>query len=229
MIGFVGKFESILGSSDAAKELELARSNPSMLIFGANRRRWLVNPKIFSGHPFLSGPLEEIAVNFNRTWKAVLSTINTTVIHAFPNFQNGSRILQALFTRLVVYYQSFVDLWQRRFGPDGAGAGGVVPVNLQTVLVELKVRFSRDRDGHATQRCRQSLSIGPAASNHVNFQKSIAAIPFCFHVVEYPDFLCSSPADDVTFVVFQCCQLRKIVIFLVGVQALPPTLFLISS
>lgn len=86
--------------------------------------------------------LEELAANFNRTWKNVLAAVNSTVIHAFPNFQNGSRVLQALFTRLVVYYQSFVELWQRRFG---AARPNVEPVAVQAVLLELKVRGKPSR------------------------------------------------------------------------------------
>ena len=107
---------------------------------------------IILSRPWLES-LEEIAAHFNRTWKTVLASINTTVIHAFPNFQNGSRILQALFTRLVVYYQSFTELWQRRFGPNKAGTS---PVNLQTVLMELKVG----------PRIRRNVLDVFAASNH---------------------------------------------------------------
>ena len=80
--------------------------------------------------------VEDIASNFNRTWKNVLSSVNSTVIHAFPNFQNGSRVLQTLFTRLVVYYQSFFDLWQRKFA---TSKPVTEPVAVQTVLMELKV------------------------------------------------------------------------------------------
>ncbi|KAI9016791.1 Sac2 family-domain-containing protein [Hyaloraphidium curvatum] len=115
LIAFVTKFESVLTSPDTAKEEELARSN--------------------------ARSLEEIAAAFNRTWKNVLAGVNTTVIHAFPNFQNGSRVLQSIFTRLVVYYQNFLDLWQRRFGSQKPS---VAPVNLQTVLLELKVAASEE-------------------------------------------------------------------------------------
>jgi hypothetical protein len=81
-----------------------------------------------------------VANDFNTNWKPALGSLNQSIMKSFSNFQTGTRILQKALTDLVVYYQRFIGLWEKRFG--GGLSGGrmpkAAPIGLQSVLVEIK-------------------------------------------------------------------------------------------
>ncbi|KXS13007.1 Vps52-domain-containing protein [Gonapodya prolifera JEL478] len=79
--------------------------------------------------------LELIASDFNSIWKTAISEVNQSVLQSFPNLTNGVRVLQAVLTRLIVYYRQFLEIWQRRFTARGTS---VSPVGLQVVMLEIK-------------------------------------------------------------------------------------------
>ncbi len=45
--------------------------------------------------------------NFNAGWKTALDSINQEVLSSFPNFKNGTQILQQTLTQFVQYYHRF--------------------------------------------------------------------------------------------------------------------------
>ena len=53
------------------------------------------------------GDVLKIIQNFNRDWKASLDEINNDVLSIFPNFKNGTNILQQILTTFVQYYHRF--------------------------------------------------------------------------------------------------------------------------
>ncbi|KAJ3216643.1 Vacuolar protein sorting-associated protein 52 [Dinochytrium kinnereticum] len=85
---------------------------------------------------------ERIASEFNNSWKATISTLNTTIGQAFPNFKNGARILHSVLTQMLLYYKRFMILWEKRFTGKGRR---VHPVGIQTVMAEIKKMW---RAGH---------------------------------------------------------------------------------
>ncbi|RKO84574.1 Sac2 family-domain-containing protein, partial [Blyttiomyces helicus] len=82
-----------------------------------------------------TGKFESVATDFNNTWKTALTTINSSVMQSFPNFQNGARILHSAFTQLLLYYRRFLTVWDKRFGNRKQS---VQPVGMQSVMVEIK-------------------------------------------------------------------------------------------
>ncbi|KAJ3029343.1 hypothetical protein HK097_005818, partial [Rhizophlyctis rosea] len=78
---------------------------------------------------------EKLATHFSTTHKQAITTINTSIMQSFPNFQNGARILQAAFTQLLLYYKRFLNVWDRRFG---GKKQRVAPIGMQSVMVEIK-------------------------------------------------------------------------------------------
>jgi hypothetical protein len=76
-----------------------------------------------------------IANDFNQRWKAVIQILYDNISQTFPNFQNGARILHMCLARLLVYYKTFLGIWEKQFG---SGKTKVVPVGLQSLLVEIK-------------------------------------------------------------------------------------------
>jgi len=81
---------------------------------------------------------EKVAGDFNTSWKPAINTINSSVIQSFPNFQNGSRILHVVLTHLLLYYKRFLVLWEKRFTGASKKVGGVFPIGVQAVMVEIK-------------------------------------------------------------------------------------------
>ncbi|KAI8927959.1 Sac2 family-domain-containing protein [Entophlyctis helioformis] len=78
---------------------------------------------------------ERIAAEFNNTWKSSINAMNNSIIQAFPNFQNGARILHAALTQLLLYYRRFLTCWERRFN---GIKPKVQPVGIQSLMVEIK-------------------------------------------------------------------------------------------
>ncbi|KAJ3302058.1 Vacuolar protein sorting-associated protein 52 [Kappamyces sp. JEL0829] len=79
--------------------------------------------------------LEKLAVDFNTNWKPSIEKIHEDLTKVFPNFKNGAHVLHATLAALVLYYKRFLTVW------DVACKGvktKVVPIGIQTVLVEIK-------------------------------------------------------------------------------------------
>lgn len=58
----------------------------------------------------LRAEFEQVTVllrNFNSGWKKALDSINQEVLGSFPNFKNGTNILQQTLTQFVQYYHRF--------------------------------------------------------------------------------------------------------------------------
>ena len=48
-----------------------------------------------------------VILAFNGKWKTALDEINKEVLNSFPNFKNGTNILQQALTQFVQYYHRF--------------------------------------------------------------------------------------------------------------------------
>jgi hypothetical protein len=77
--------------------------------------------------------LDFISQEFNQKWKQSLQNIHDSIIQAFPNFQNGARVLHIALTQYVLYYKSFVSVVD-----SFRGKTKVSTVGIQTVLVEIR-------------------------------------------------------------------------------------------
>lgn len=51
--------------------------------------------------------IERIVRTFSAEYKRAIEALNSDVVVSFPNFKNGTAILQAVLTQLIVYYQRF--------------------------------------------------------------------------------------------------------------------------
>jgi hypothetical protein len=78
---------------------------------------------------------EKVASEFNNTWKSSIAEINGSILQAFPNFQNGARILHSALTQILLFYKRFLTLWEKKFTGKGRR---VHPVGIQSVMVEIK-------------------------------------------------------------------------------------------
>jgi hypothetical protein len=78
---------------------------------------------------------EKICTEFNASWKNHLQTINGSVVQSFPNFQNGTRILHAMLTQILVYYKKFLGFWELRMRDVRPN---VMPTGIQSIMVEMK-------------------------------------------------------------------------------------------
>ncbi|KAG0172911.1 hypothetical protein DFQ30_009374 [Apophysomyces sp. BC1015] len=78
------------------------------------------------------GELVRICKHFAQTWRHSLTAINGSVVQYFSNFKNGTTVLHAVLGQLIVYYTKFLDLLEKR------NLGDVHPVDVQTVMVEIK-------------------------------------------------------------------------------------------
>ncbi|KAL2914393.1 Vacuolar protein sorting-associated protein 52 [Polyrhizophydium stewartii] len=78
---------------------------------------------------------ERIANDFNNSWKTSINAMNNSITQAFPNFQNGARILHTAMTQFLVYYRRFLACFERRFNGKRAR---VQPVGIQSLMFEIK-------------------------------------------------------------------------------------------
>ena len=53
--------------------------------------------------------IASIIAHFNSSWKSSLDSLNGEVLNSFPNFKNGTNILQQALTQFVQYYHRFVN------------------------------------------------------------------------------------------------------------------------
>jgi hypothetical protein len=51
-----------------------------------------------------------IVLAFNGRWKNALDDLNKEVLNSFPNFKNGTNILQQALTQFVQYYHGFYKI-----------------------------------------------------------------------------------------------------------------------
>ena len=73
---------------------------------------------------------------FNSGWKNALDEINREVLGSFPNFRNGTGILQQTLTRFVQYYHRFHQVMSHAAfsaHPDRAQL-----INIHQLMVEVK-------------------------------------------------------------------------------------------
>jgi hypothetical protein len=54
--------------------------------------------------------IQALIKSFADGWKRSIDGIDSDVMRSFPNFQNGTAILQEALTQLVLYYERFVAL-----------------------------------------------------------------------------------------------------------------------
>lgn len=76
-----------------------------------------------------------IASEFNMNWKKGLLDINGSTMQLFASFQNGARVLHGILTQFVVWYKRFLSIWALAFRNEKST---IVPIGIQTVLVEVK-------------------------------------------------------------------------------------------
>merc|ERR1712194_120317 len=57
--------------------------------------------------PAMRAEVEEIARDFERTWKSHMASLHTAVMNSFANFNNGLEILKQSLTQLLLYYTRF--------------------------------------------------------------------------------------------------------------------------
>jgi hypothetical protein len=74
--------------------------------------------------------------NFNSGWKKALDSINGEVLSSFPNFKNGTQILQQTLTQFVQYYHRFHKVMSHQAfaaHPDRSHL-----INIHQLMVEVK-------------------------------------------------------------------------------------------
>ncbi|KAH9248799.1 hypothetical protein BASA81_013545 [Batrachochytrium salamandrivorans] len=79
---------------------------------------------------------EQLSEEFNNSWKATINAMNGSITQAFPNFQNGARILHVAMTQFLLCYRRFLTCYERRFS-QGKKAR-VHPIGIQSLMVEIK-------------------------------------------------------------------------------------------
>lgn len=90
-------------------------------------------------HKSLKAEWEPVSVlirNFNAGWKGALDDINREVLGSFPNFKNGTNILQQTLTQFVQYYHRLHKVLSHsalRGHPDVAQL-----INIHQLMVEVK-------------------------------------------------------------------------------------------
>lgn len=80
---------------------------------------------------------ERVIQSFNPVWQDEMSRINVLVMKSIANFKNGTIVLHAALKQIVLSYQKFYQLFEKRFGKKG-GHFKEAPVSLQAVMMELK-------------------------------------------------------------------------------------------
>ncbi|RKP40437.1 Sac2 family-domain-containing protein [Dimargaris cristalligena] len=86
---------------------------------------------------------DKVIAEFNANFRGSLANINAAVIRNFSNFKNGTHILHSVLGQLILYYNRFYHLFDRRFtkktaAGSGAGRPNQWPVGIQNVMVEIK-------------------------------------------------------------------------------------------
>ena len=82
------------------------------------------------------GLIERLIVTFNSGWKSSLDSINKEVLGSFPNFKNGTAILQSALTQFVQYYHRFHKIMSIFELSSCPGRNNLI--NVHQVMVEVK-------------------------------------------------------------------------------------------
>ncbi|KAJ1922842.1 Vacuolar protein sorting-associated protein 52 [Tieghemiomyces parasiticus] len=88
-------------------------------------------------------PFEAVVADFNANFRNSLANINAAVIRNFSNFKNGTTILHSVLGQLILYYNRFYQMFERRFSKKPSAGGQARrpaqwPVGIQNVMVEIK-------------------------------------------------------------------------------------------
>ena len=77
-----------------------------------------------------------IIISFNGKWKSALDELNKEVLGSFPNFKNGTNILQQALTQFVQYYHRFHKIMAM---PEFSQSAQQYPlINVHQLIVEVK-------------------------------------------------------------------------------------------
>lgn len=78
----------------------------------------------------------QIIIIFNGKWKSALDELNNEVLNSFPNFKNGTNILQQALTQFVQYYHRFHKIMSM---PQLSKCAQQYPlINVHQLIVEVK-------------------------------------------------------------------------------------------
>ena len=77
-----------------------------------------------------------VILAFNGKWKTALDEINKEVLNSFPNFKNGTNILQQALTQFVQYYHNFHKIMSMNEFSQCAAQYPLI--NVHQLIVEVK-------------------------------------------------------------------------------------------
>ena len=77
-----------------------------------------------------------ILANFNVGWQKALDAINGEILSSFPNFKNGTNILQQTLTQFVQYYHRFNKIMSHSAYANHPDRGQLI--NIHQLMVEVK-------------------------------------------------------------------------------------------
>ncbi|KAJ3372895.1 hypothetical protein GGF31_001432 [Allomyces arbusculus] len=80
---------------------------------------------------------EPVVHRFNSEWRTLLSDLAAETLRRFSNFRHGAVVVQAVLAQVVVYWQRFHVLLDKRFGK-GPAPFKTQPIGPQNVMVEIK-------------------------------------------------------------------------------------------
>lgn len=86
--------------------------------------------------PFDKGRVERLVRGFATSWKKAIDQISGEVMRSFDNFKNGTQILQAALTHLILHYQRFQTVMSQ--APFKHLPVRSELVNIHHVMVEVK-------------------------------------------------------------------------------------------
>ena len=77
-----------------------------------------------------------IIISFNGKWKSALDELNKEILGSFPNFKNGTNILQQALTQFVQYYHRFHKIMSMPEFSQSAQQNFLI--NVHQLIVEVK-------------------------------------------------------------------------------------------
>lgn len=80
--------------------------------------------------------MSKMIAQFNSSWKTALDSLNGEVLNSFPNFKNGTNILQQALTQFVQYYHRFHKILSLPEVSDVAQKNQLI--NVHQLMVEVK-------------------------------------------------------------------------------------------
>ncbi|KAL7753618.1 Vacuolar protein sorting-associated protein 52 [Sorochytrium milnesiophthora] len=107
---------------------------------------------------------ERVSDDFSNKWRQHLATLNASVAQTFPNFKNGTAVLQAVLSQVAVFWSRYHVLLDKRFKKGVPFRSQ--PVGVQNVMVEMK-KYRVDG-----QVLDENLVVG-FSSSVANFSKTL--------------------------------------------------------